>query len=51
MSHIRASSQPPPNAWPETAAIMGFFIVVVSCDLGEGVSDWLVLGFGELWGK
>jgi hypothetical protein len=36
MSHIRASSQPPPRACPETAAIMGFFMVVVSCDLEEG---------------
>jgi len=37
MSVIRASSQPPPRACPETAAMMGVFIVVVSWDLvGEG---------------
>jgi len=29
MSHIKASSQPPPRACPETAAMMGFFMVVM----------------------
>lgn len=29
---MRASSQPPPRAWPETAAMMGFFTSVVSLD-------------------
>lgn len=28
---MRASSQPPPRAWPETAAMMGF-LIVVRCD-------------------
>lgn len=26
---MRASSQPPPRAWPETAAMIGFLIVVI----------------------
>ena len=28
-SHIIASSQPPPNAYPETAAIIGFLIFII----------------------
>lgn len=28
---MRASSQPPPRAWPETAAMMGF-LIFVRCD-------------------
>lgn len=32
ISHIKASSQPPPNAWPDTAPMMGFLMLVVSHD-------------------
>jgi hypothetical protein len=45
-SHIKASSQPPPRAWPETAARMGFFMAVVKEDQDLG---GVILLAGFFW--
>lgn len=54
MSHIMASSQPPPIAWPDTAAIVGLRaeamrsqVAVMNCSENTSIKNWFARSTGR----